>query len=257
MYVGGIEGGRAGLLSGSSKGLDNTFSDYLRNLQENSQVNGRTKEDLRKKYSNLSFNVGDASKFKNWDRFDFPVSALFKENVNIDELANWTPVFPDTLPNGFEDYIQKDLDTIPLGSHSVMIHSEVQAKMDGDPNYAKKIYEKIDIYFQKDIMINESILPGSTKGMIQFVSIDIEGNIGRTCTIGEGGEDSERVFSPSGKGRRKISPALLTEIKNTYGEKYFDPGKYMIHVSGDMETTYCIEQGVYGELLRRKSISNL
>ena len=148
------------LNSKESSNTDSQFLQYIHEMSENREIDSF--QLLENKYGKIIYNVGDASNFSYWDRNDFPIEQLFMENIDVATLYRWEPKNKKSNPSGFEKSIQDRLKGIKDGSRSVLIHPNIEKKMKQDPQYAKSIYNMIDTYFQNDIMINESILPGST-----------------------------------------------------------------------------------------------
>ena len=178
--------------SHSILGKNNDFSIVLdEQIREISSLS--IEEVLKEKYPQLSYHVYDASKFTYWNRLDFPFSEVFKEDMDENKLENWRPT--TEYATGYEDYVQMDRLSIPQGAYSVIIHPDVQKKMETDSAYAQKILDKIDKHFQDTIQINEAIDPGCTIGMKQAVYIDENGEIGNQVSITNGPD-----YHPEEKG---------------------------------------------------------
>lgn len=164
---------------------DNINNQDLEGMVLDGEISSSSIEEiLKQKYPQLSYHVSDASKFTYWNRLDFPFSEVFKENMDENKLKNWKPTTP--YATGYEDYVQRDRLSIPQGAYSVIIHPDVQKRMEMDSTYAQKILDKIDKHFQDTIRINEAIDPGCTIGMKQAVYIDESGEIGHQVSIGNG-----------------------------------------------------------------------
>lgn len=233
------------------------FTEAILKAQENEEVKPDFIKLFNKKYPQVSYHVGDASKLPHWDRNDFPVSRLFGEDVNAEELENWQPPINSPNPKGSERYIQNDVRNIPDSSRSIMIHPDVQSKIDKDSEYDEEIYRKIDRYFQKDIEINERILPGCTQGITQFVSIDKDGNIDKTCSITNCVDRNAGDYGFPPRTIKRSEQSLLEDIKNTYGEKYFDPKMYVADMTGSREIEYGLQLGIFGEGHKRRPVNIL
>lgn len=142
---------------------------------------------LKEIYPDLKYHVLDASRFKYWERLDFPTSKLFKDTVDentIHELSSWKP--KTRLASGYEPWVQQDLEKIPNGLHVVIIHPAVQERMNSDPAYAKQIVDKVKKYFDDDIRQNAAIDPTSVESMSQLVTIQENGEIGYRHTVCDG-----------------------------------------------------------------------
>ena len=85
-------------------------------------------------------------------------------------------------------------------------------RMDIDIQYANDILSKVDNFFQREIMINEQLVPGCTLGMNQFVAVDADGNIGYNCSVTHGTNNYEEPW------QKNITPSLIREIEDLYKE---------------------------------------
>ena len=63
------------------------FLEVMDKLLEGQNTSIDSFEALKQKYGEVTYHVGDASQFYNWDSNDFPVWELFKENVDADMLC--------------------------------------------------------------------------------------------------------------------------------------------------------------------------
>ena len=189
-----------------------SFSEYIYKANERIDIKTDPWQILQNKYFNVVYNVGDIAMFdkNNLDRQDFPVSKLFEENIDIEKLASWKPKINSNIPTGFEDYVQADRARIPKGTRAVMIHPNVKDRMEKDIQYANDILSKVDDFFQKEIMINEQLVPGCTFGMNQFVAIDADGNIGYNCSVSHGKNSYEEPW------QKNITPSLIRKIEDLY-----------------------------------------
>lgn len=155
---------------------------------------------LKTKYPNIVYHVFDASSSYWKSRNDYPHYLLYQSGDAAKEtLENWEP----SGENPF--YGSKDgkfiapkeihaLGSVPPGSKAVVIHPDVQARMEREPEYAKEIYAKIDAWFAFDAARNEAVMPGSSVGMSQAVAIGADGEICNACASRSGGGS----FSKSG-----------------------------------------------------------
>lgn len=174
-------------------------------------------QSLKEIYPGLKYQVLDASQFTYFNRLDFPTSKLYGDVIDettIDQLKSWKP--KTRTSNGFEPWVQTELEKIPIGAHVVLINPNVQKKMEQDTGYAKKITEKIQKYFDDDIRLNAAIDPESVKSMSQLVSITEDGEIGFHETVCDGpspmssdGEKAKAITQASDKKQN-----LLSELRN-------------------------------------------
>lgn len=175
-------------IENSRFGLD--FRELLGTTLKNANNNSpfvSAEHSLKEIYPDLKYHVLDASRFKYWERLDFPTSKLFKDTVDentIQELSSWKP--KTRLASGFEPWVQRDLEKIPNGLHVVIIHPAVQERMNSDPAYAKQIVAKVKKYFDDDIRLNAAIDPTSVESMSQLVTIKEDGEIGYRHTVCDG-----------------------------------------------------------------------
>lgn len=188
------------------------FSEYMRKANETEDIEADPWQALEDKYPGIVCYAGDVGSIKyitDTFRQDFPVSKLFEENVDMEELAAWRPKMKN-YPSGFEDYIQADRARIPKGKNAVMIHPDVKARMENDPEYAKEILSKVDTFIQKEILIEEELIPGSTVGMNQFIAIDAEGKIACNISVSHGSGSYEEPWQSN------VTPSLIWKIKDLY-----------------------------------------
>lgn len=194
----------------------NSFSEYIYKANERIDIKTDPWQILRNKYPDVVYNVGDIAMLDKNNlipyRQDFPVSKLFEENIDLEKLALWKPKINSNIPTGFEDYIQADRARIPKGTRAVMIHPDVKDRMEKDIQYANDILSKVDNFFQREIMINEQLVPGCTLGMNQFVAVDADGNIGYNCSVTHGTNNYEEPW------QKNITPSLIREIEDLYKE---------------------------------------
>lgn len=172
---------------------------------------------LKEIYPGLKYQVLDASQFTYFNRLDFPTSKLYGDIIDettINQLKSWKP--KTQTSNGFEPWVQTELEKIPIGAHVVLIHPNIQKKMEQDTDYAKKIAEKIQKYFDDDIRLNAAIDPESVKSMSQLVSITEDGEIGFHETVCDGpspmSSDNEKAKAISQASDKKQN--LLNDLRN-------------------------------------------
>lgn len=147
---------------------------------------------LKAKYPGLAYHVFDASTSYWRTRNDYPHYMLYDQDCDISVLENWRP----TGENPFYGSINGQfiapkeihaLSNVPPGSKAVVIHPDVQKRMEEDPAYAYEIMETIDNWFAYDVARNEAIMPGCTAGMSQAVAIGKDGTIVNAAASSSGG----------------------------------------------------------------------
>lgn len=159
-----------------------------------------TEQSLKELYPGLKYQVLDASQFTYFNRLDFPTSKLYGDTIDestINQLVSWRP--KTQTATGYEPWVQKELEKIPRGAHVVLIHPDVQQKMEQDSDYAKQIVAKIQKYFDDDIRINAAIDPESVKSMSQLVSITKDGEIGFHETVCEAPSSDKKYDDENAK----------------------------------------------------------
>lgn len=194
------------------------------NTQSVSEAGAVTPEDmLKSKYPNAVYHVFDASSSYWKTRTDYPHYLLYQNSDKAKEvLTNWQPEGENPF------YGSKDgrfiapkeihaLGSVPPGSKAVVIHPDVQAKMEEDPEYAKEIIERIDAWFKFDIARNNAVSGrvdyGST--MSQSVAIGKDGNIvnAQSSTAGGGFTQSSSGVSSKGDGDDAWEQRILRHKK--------------------------------------------
>lgn len=132
-------------------------------------------EMLKARYPGLVYHVFDASSRYWQTRNDYPFHLLYQENIDTEAIENWRPSGPN--PDQVSAAVEHNMSMVPPGGKAVVIHPEVQARMEEDPEYAKEIMRRIEAWFTFDVARNEAILPGSTAGMSQSLAIGEDGSI--------------------------------------------------------------------------------
>ncbi|ASA20183.1 hypothetical protein [Paenibacillus donghaensis] len=195
----------------NSKVAMSDFKNILNAAEQNVKQSNTfmsAKQSLQETYPDLKYHVLDSSQFTYWNRLDFPDSKLFEDAVDVKALQSWKP--NTVTATGYEPWVQRDLEKIQKGLHVVFIHPAAQEKMDQDPEYAKRVVDKIEKYFENDIKINKAIDPESVKHMSQAVSITEDGQIGLHVTVCDGPSaqpsgDKETAAKKKGKEQQPLS----------------------------------------------------
>lgn len=147
---------------------------------------------LKAKYPGLAYHVFDASTSYWRTRNDYPHYMLYDQDCDISVLENWQPTGENPFYGSIDGQFiaPKEihaLSNVPPGSKAVVIHPDVQKRMEENPDYAYEIMETIENWFVYDIARNESIMPGSTIGMSQAVAIGKDGTIVNAAASKSGG----------------------------------------------------------------------
>ncbi len=147
---------------------------------------------LKAKYPGIAYHVFDASTSYWRTRNDYPHYMLYDQDCDISVLENWKPAGANPFYGSIDGQFiaPKEihaLGNVPPGSKAVVIHPDVQKRMEEDPDYACEIMETIDNWFAYDIARNEAIMPGYTAGMSQIVAIGKDGTIVNAAASKSGG----------------------------------------------------------------------
>lgn len=147
---------------------------------------------LKQRYPGLVYHVFDASSRYWQGRNDYPFHLLYQEGANVAQIENWKPSGPN--PDPLDGQVQRNLGSIPPGSHAVVIHPKVQARMEEDPAYADIIYRRIEAWFTFDSVRNEAIIPGTSATSSQAIAIGEDGEIAnvQACSSGSLSRFSEK-----------------------------------------------------------------
>lgn len=167
---------------------------YVRDVSEIKAVS--LKDMLKEKYPNLVYNVGDGSNSYWRTRNDFPFEYLFRESEDSGKmLENWKP-------NGENPTYQRYIAAAP-GSKAVMIHPKAQERLENDPEFAKEVMDRIEAWWNYDIVRNEAIAPGYTAGMSQAIAIGEDGEITNVLSCGGGDSFIRRSNGKKGNGQEE------------------------------------------------------
>lgn len=200
--------GMAAALAGGSQ-LQPTLGTNLGTLGTGTVQGATLEEMLRNKYGDVTYHVFDASSSYWRTRNDYPHYLLYQEgDLAKETLENWQP----TGDNPFYGSIDgkfiapkeiRALEHIPAGRTAVVIHPDVQKKMEEDPAYAAEIMERIDAWFTFDAARNEAILPGISARSSRCVAIGADGEIVNAQSFSHGeitASASGSAFSRQGEG---------------------------------------------------------
>lgn len=188
------------------------------------QTKAATPEDMLKaKYPNAVYHVFDASSSYWKTRTDYPHYLLYQNNDKAKEvLSNWQPEGENPFYGSIDGKFiaPKEihaLGNVPPGSKAAVIHPDVQARMEQDPEYAAEIIDRIDAWFQFDIARNNAISGRSDygKAMSQAVAIGKDGNIVNACSSTAGGG-----FTQSASGTTEEDGEDMWEQRAIRHKKY-------------------------------------
>lgn len=201
----------------STLGFQKVLSTLMQTIEgsEKNETFVSAEQSLKELYPGLKYQVLDASQFSYFNRLDFPTSKLYGDSISestINELKSWKP--KTQTASGYEPWVQRELEKIPNGLHVVLIHPDVQKKMEQDSEYAEQIVTKIQRYFDTDIRVNEALDPDSVKSMSQLVSITKDGEIGFHETVCDGPSANKSDENKKTQTTDK-KQSLASELRNT------------------------------------------
>ncbi len=177
---------------------------------------------LKEKYPNLTYHVFDASSAYWRTRTDYPHYLLYREGDEAKRtLENWTPSGPNPFYGSIDGRFTapkeiRALGNVRPGSKAVVIHPDVQARMERDPACAGEILARVEAWFSFDAARNEAVMPGSTAGMNQAVAIGADGSICNACSSGTGG-----MLTFSRSGDEMVRAYYLRMAKHAELMRYF------------------------------------
>lgn len=121
-----------------SKIADRTFSDVFHDLKiDKPSIENSFKE------MNVTIKTGEIKISKeNWNRNDFPVWELFRDNADIEKINNWKPTGSE--PALTNSSLQKKLKTIDSGQILIIMPDSVYQKMQNDEQYKEDVVKSVE-----------------------------------------------------------------------------------------------------------------
>lgn len=181
-------------LAGKTIMTDRTAAPYsFVSAKETAAINAPSLENMLKaKYPGIAYHVFDASTSYWRTRNDYPHYLLYRQDCDTEALENWRPSGPNPFYGSIDGQFIAPreihaLGDVPPGSKAVVIHPDVQKRMEEDPDYAYEIMAAIDNWFAYDVARNEALMPGSTAGMSQAVAIGKDGTVVNAAASKAGG----------------------------------------------------------------------
>lgn len=156
---------------------------------------------LKEKYGNVVYHVFDASSSYWRTRNDYPHYLLYQEgDAAAKELENWRPSGPNPFYGSIDGRFTapkeiRALQGVPSGMTAVVIHPDVQKRMEENPAYAKEIMARIDAWFTFDQLRNEAMIPGISARSSRAIAIGADGEIANAQSFSHG----RITFSTSGE----------------------------------------------------------
>lgn len=159
--------------------------------------------------------VGNANISKaNWQRNDFPFWKYYEKNTSADALNDWQP--SGANPPQTRADLQRNYSSIGPGRIAILVPESLQAKMDADPDYARKIMAKVQEWKADYDLWDNTVAAGYGMNVAEqqacksyVFDLDEEGNV-RNCTVTGGGgritgptEEERRQFEAEQEAKRK------------------------------------------------------
>ena len=150
----------------------------------------------------------------NWQRNDFPFWKYFEKDTGADALNDWQPSGPN--PPQTRADLQRNYESIGPGRMAILVPESLQAKMDADPAYARKIMEKVQEWKEDYDLWDNTVAAGYGMNVAEHqmsksyvFDLDEEGNV-RNCTVTSSGgtitgptEEERRQFEAEQEEKRK------------------------------------------------------
>lgn len=150
----------------------------------------------------------------NWQRNDFPFWKYFEKDTAADALNDWQP--SGANPPQTRADLQRNYSSIGPGRMAVLVPESLQAKMDADPAYARKIMEKVQAWKADYDLWDNTVAAGYGMNVAEHqmsksyvFDLDEEGNV-RNCTVTSSGgeitgptEEERRQFEAKQEAKRK------------------------------------------------------
>lgn len=159
--------------------------------------------------------VGNANISKaNWQRNDFPFWKYFDKGTGADALNDWQP--SGANPPQTRADLQRNYGSVGPGRIAILVPESLQAKMDADPAYARKIMAKVQEWKADYDLWDNTVAAGFGMNVAEqqacksyVFDLDEEGNV-RNCTVTGGGgritgptEEERRQFEAEQEAKRK------------------------------------------------------
>lgn len=155
---------------------------------------------------NVVTHVGNAAISKgNWQRNDFPFWKYFEKGTSADALNDWQP--SGANPPQTRADLQRNYSSIGPGRMAILVPESLQAKMDADPAFARKIMEKVQAWKADYDLWDNTVAAGYGMNVAEHqmsksyvLDLDEEGNV-RNCTVTSSGGD---ITGPTEEERRQF-----------------------------------------------------
>lgn len=149
-------------------------SDFGELMTEKSAANyDRLTEWLNGLWHKTAVNVIDASKINGLHRKDFPQALLFDENITLEELNSYAPVYPE--PNDPLDprALKNGRAACRKNGIAVLISPEAVEKMNSDEEFFNKVMAQLEEKIVPSVRESMAGLPRvTTKGDFEYISTD-------------------------------------------------------------------------------------
>lgn len=147
-----------------------------------SQADMTFEERWKSRFPGAYYNVMDTSKIdKNlWGRNDYPFDKYFKEPAD-ESVLNWKPTGKE--PPMSDAKVQAKIGST-IGKKSVVIPPELEEKMKNDPEFAKKVMDKVEDFITRHTHGNLGNGSVISLGQGFLITFDKNGEIANSCVTG-------------------------------------------------------------------------
>ncbi len=200
-------------VSGSGEGVN--FA-ALATAKEKQSVNGFS--DVFPDYQVITKVGGGNVPQHLWERNDFPFDKYFDNSTTVDELNHWRPSGQN--PKMSDPVSQRRMQAVGPMKISIVIPEKLQEKMDADPEYAQKIYDKVAKWKSDyDIRNRAAVLALGPRAQeivakpweISYCLIlDEEGEVKQSCVFGATGG---KIIGPTAEEQRQFEAEQAAKRK--------------------------------------------
>lgn len=183
--------------------------------------------------------VGNADISKgNWQRNDFPFWKYFERDTGADALNDWQPSGPN--PPQTRADLQRNYGSIGPGRMAILVPESLQAKMDADPAFARKIMEKVQAWKEDYDLWDNTVAAGYGMNVAEHqmsksyvFDLDEEGNV-RNCTVTSSGggitgptEEEQRQFEAEQEAKRKRHVKYIQIMEESAEKRRLQEKEYL------------------------------
>ena len=141
------------------------------------------------------YSVMDTSKIDDflWRRNDYPWDKYFNNNAD-DSVLDWKPSGAE--PTMLDSKVQAKIN-FTIGKKAIVVPSELEEKMENDPDLAKSVMAKVEGFIVKQDIMNSNPRKG------YLIALDENGDIAHACVTSEKMSMSSAEFIEVHKAREE------------------------------------------------------